>query len=118
MTRCATCDYSYEDERENLRMEIDALQDECGKLEVTIATLQEDLLFEQGISEFRDKIADMLDFTFLGRGKEYLLVHRLEDILKEYRQLKDKGVTVLSEMPIATERTPDDRNCSSAGCKT
>jgi hypothetical protein len=69
-------------------------------------------------NDFVDKVSEMIGHTLPGisvqGGKEYLLLYRLEDILKDYRQLKDKGATSTSA-PGATERTPDDRNCGRTG---
>jgi hypothetical protein len=69
-------------------------------------------------TSFRDKIAEMLG-CFVQNGKDYLILYKLEDVLKESRALKEenaklKGVAVES-VKVASERTPDDRNCGSEG---
>lgn len=106
MGRCGDCSHS-------CRQDFECY--DCEDRKVRISVLEDDLREAQQLSGFRDKVADLLGCQLIESGKEYLLLYRLEDILKDYRQLKDKGVASVSES-IASERTPpDDRNCGSAG---
>lgn len=116
---CEGCDCKNvcDDSAEDLRYTIEKLKDEIEKLEDEIFDAEARSLAKT--TEFFNKVADLLDFRLvpIEDGKEYLLIYKLEDILKEYRDLKGKlkgGETSASEA-LATKRTPDDRNCSSAG---